>query len=363
MYGRPALTQAARYTFADRQEFLLRKRDQLNPGLRVAPTILTGLLGKLFSNNAEPDRSENDLDSLTPESHPSTVFHITHEQHALRILEDSEISADLVKDESKLNKTRTRVVWLSPNVWKQGFRYGNIRFPVSWDTLIRGKRYYWVESIAYNTPACRILISDNEYTELTPYDPATDNGPWIFADGKHYYNGDFCLEVLVDTNIPISNVSAIQLVDHHPNQCALKLSGCKGRTAGDAGAVLIAHMFARGLELRKGFTRRHSSGDILPTRDTVIAIANLRKAICESYIVPQWGTMSADHPAAGIVAGAVVSAMARVSMGAGAESDVTALLSTFVDSANFVTAFDVAFTTALGLNNPSFLRDWRVFSL
>ena len=34
----------------------------------------------------------------------------------------------VVSDESVHNKTRTAAVWLSPDYWNDGFRYGNVRF-------------------------------------------------------------------------------------------------------------------------------------------------------------------------------------------------------------------------------------------
>jgi hypothetical protein len=60
----------------------------------------------------------------------SKVSHVAHFSSALDILGDKTIRAGLVYDESKLNKDRILVGWLSPNHWGDGFRYGTVLF--SW---------------------------------------------------------------------------------------------------------------------------------------------------------------------------------------------------------------------------------------
>jgi hypothetical protein len=68
---------------------------------------------------------------------------------------------------------------LSPNDWNAGFRYGNVRFTFDWAALVANKKAYWVESIAYGVPACRILVTDTDRgAELVAYDPTVRNGPW-----------------------------------------------------------------------------------------------------------------------------------------------------------------------------------------
>jgi len=104
----------------------------------------------------DPNRANN----CVPLNH---VAHVAHLKAGLRIVEDRQLHADLVFDQSKLNTERIRVVWLSPNDWSNagGFRYGNVRFLFPWDLIVEGKRYFWVESIAYGVAACRILITHN----------------------------------------------------------------------------------------------------------------------------------------------------------------------------------------------------------
>jgi hypothetical protein len=78
----------------------------------------------------------------------------------MSIVESGLIRKGLVFDESKLNKERILVTWFSPNYWGPGYRYGNVRFDVDFESMVSGKHYYWVESIAYGIAACRILVTD-----------------------------------------------------------------------------------------------------------------------------------------------------------------------------------------------------------
>jgi hypothetical protein len=150
------------------------------------------------------------------------IWHVSHLRYAKRIFEDDSIRAGLVYDKSKLNKSRTRVVWLSPNDWNYGSRYGNVRFEFDWKSLIEGCLFYWVESINYQPRAARILISADEHGDLEPYDPAKDNGPWILEDGEHLWNGSFCLEVMLERDIPLSDCTKIDFTRHHDNQCCIE---------------------------------------------------------------------------------------------------------------------------------------------
>jgi len=74
------------------------------------------------------------------------IYHVLHINPALNIVSDSKIKAGLVYDESKLNKKRILVCWLSPNDWDGagGFRYGNIRFAFDWKKIYEDMYSYWV---------------------------------------------------------------------------------------------------------------------------------------------------------------------------------------------------------------------------
>lgn len=154
----------------------------------------------------------------------SIVSHTCHIEQAIRIISDKCIKAGLVFDESKFNKTRTLVVWLSPNDWGAGYRYGNISFKFNFEEIIQDKRYYWVESIdKYSPQACRILISDQVHEGLTIYDPCEGNGPWWYdsSSQQHYYNGEICLEFMFEMDLSLNKVSEIHFVSHHESYCSI----------------------------------------------------------------------------------------------------------------------------------------------
>lgn len=159
------------------------------------------------------------------------IYHVTHIGTAARMLSDGLIKSGLVYDKSKLNNERIQVVWLSPNDWlgAGGSRYGNIRLSFDFESLVRKKKYYWVESIAYHPPAVRILVSDSNYSQiLTPYDPKVGNGPWWFDsnNGVHYWNGKYCLEIMHEGDINLESATKIDSVKHHPNFCSISGSNC-----------------------------------------------------------------------------------------------------------------------------------------
>jgi hypothetical protein len=179
------------------------------------------------------------------------IFHVAHIPTALRIVEDGCLRADLISDESKLKRRRIRVVWLSPNDWwgAGGSRYGNVRFSLDWESLILGKSVYWVETMKYRTPACRILLTDKDHDPiLEPYDPATSGGPWRHdkSDDTHHWNGDVCLELMYEGDIPLQAVSRVDFVKHHKDYCCIDLSRCayKGFSDGKASGEFIARLIA-----------------------------------------------------------------------------------------------------------------------
>jgi hypothetical protein len=90
------------------------------------------------------------------------VFHIAHIGQALQILEERQILARPVYDESRLNKSRVHVVWLSPNDWYNGSFYGNVRFHFDWEDLVQGTQIYWVEVIKYSPHAPRFIFTKGD---------------------------------------------------------------------------------------------------------------------------------------------------------------------------------------------------------
>lgn len=167
--------------------------------------------------------SEPSCQSLTK------VSHVSHIHSALSIISEGKLKSGLIFDESKLNEERILVNWVSPNDWDGagGFRYGHIRFTFDWQKLIAGMNYYWVESIAYGIEACRILITDKDYSDaLHLYDPTLRDGPWWYdeSNDKHYWNGNYCLEIMVERDLNLSEVVKLDFVRHHPDFCCLPYS-------------------------------------------------------------------------------------------------------------------------------------------
>jgi hypothetical protein len=184
-----------------------------------------------------------------------TVAHVSHVKSALSIVDQMAIKAGLVFDKSSLNTERILVVWLSPNDWSGagGFRYGNIRFNFDWNEIVDGNYSYWVESIAYGIKACRILLSRNDYTsKFEVYDPTKGDGPWWHDkdNGLHYWNGNYCLEVMIESDVSIHDTKEIDFVDHHKYQCSIDPGGCpdRGLFRAQGGARFIAALAAWGNE-------------------------------------------------------------------------------------------------------------------
>jgi hypothetical protein len=180
------------------------------------------------------------------------IYHVTHTNSALRILDDCEVGKRLISDESVLNKTRTTVVWLSPDFWNDGFRYGNVRFAYDFADIVAKRKIYWVEAIRYSNHACRFIVSDKDLSHLpvVPYDPAAEDGPLRFSNGNWWRNGKVTTEIMLDDDLPLANCRAVDFVLHHPRQCAVHGGGCrdKGSDGHDAAARFMAYVLARDID-------------------------------------------------------------------------------------------------------------------
>jgi len=136
---------------------------------------------------------------------------------------------------------------LSPNDWHPagGFRYGNIALDFEWTSLVDQMRAYWVGAMQYSPWACRILITDKDRDDqLLPYDQSKRDGPWWHSSksGKHYWNGEYCLEFMVEDKLQIRKVSRLRFVKHHPKRCSIDYRTCKdcGHEPDQAAARLLA---------------------------------------------------------------------------------------------------------------------------
>lgn len=190
-----------------------------------------------------------------------SVSHTSHIASAIDIIQALEVKPSLVYDESKLNKERILVTWLSPNDWGgTGFRYGNIRFDFAFNALIKGKKFYWVESIKkYKIAACRILITDiNRDGQLPSYDPSAKIGPWWFdsASDQHYYNNNYCLEFMVEESVSLEKLKKLDFVSHHKVYCSIHRYNpgkCSefGLDSNKGGAIFLTRAIVSGTNLTR----------------------------------------------------------------------------------------------------------------
>jgi hypothetical protein len=194
----------------------------------------------------------------------STVSHTSHINPAVGIVEGTELRPSLVFDESILNQHRILVSWVSPNHWGTGFRYGTVKFDFEFSSLIHDRRFFWVEAIAYKVRACRILITDKDYSDiLLPYNPSVPNGPWWFDDEykRHYFNGNYCLEFMIEAPISLRYLSGFEFVKHHDQYCSMHRtspSRCAelGLLASQGGARFLARAAVMNTDLRAVFSNR-----------------------------------------------------------------------------------------------------------
>ena len=158
------------------------------------------------------------------------VHHIVHLQTSRRILEDRHVRAGLIHDESKLNKTRLCVAWLSANEWYNGSLYGTVRFTFDWKKVIQDRSLYWVESMNYNPPAYRLLVTDRDLSgsdKVTAYDSKKDEGPVQLKDGVWLWNGKYTSEFMVEADLRLAEATGLDFVTH--SMCR-EAHDCKDKT-------------------------------------------------------------------------------------------------------------------------------------
>ena len=202
-------------------------------------------------------------DPATAGAELSIVRHIAHVPTARRIIEDQKIKAGLVYDESRLNKSRINVVWLSANTWAFGSIYGTVEFRFDWNTLVDGNKVYWVEVMAQYKPAAyRFLLSSRDPAEFSsgliePYDPAKDDGPLRKSGDKWYWNGNFTSEFMIDDNLHLREATGLDFISHHQQFCSIDGSTCmerrKNPTWDETGGRILAHLLAHQI----GVLNRH----------------------------------------------------------------------------------------------------------
>lgn len=279
-----------------------------------------------------------------------TVSHVTHVSSAPRVLEDGELRAQLVFDESKLNTERIMVVWLSPNYWTNGFRYGGLCFKYDFDTLVAGRRYYWVESIAYGIPACRILVTDIDRDALLDaYDPTTGDGPWWRdSDGSHYWNGEKTLEIMFEGDLPIAHAESTDLVKHHESMCSIDAKRCpeRGMEAHTAGGRVLAAVLSRPIDAALLQWTEDNVGKTEPSHVLRVAFQAFLTGLPTKKAGHFSGSVSSGTEQAHAIVRAVGGAV-------GDKAQVSALLALFDSRASFDAAAVEVVGEIFGLTDPS----------
>jgi len=151
-----------------------------------------------------------------------TVRHTTHLLAAIRIAEDRTLSAELIYD-GVLRDTRTKVVYFSPKIWPDGSRYGAFEFAVDWQSLLNGRKMYWVEAVrTYQTPIFRFLLTDKDVSHLPvlPYDPDSDAGPIRRVGEDWYWTRNDAAEIVIDEDLPLFDVTKVTFGRHHDEYCS-----------------------------------------------------------------------------------------------------------------------------------------------
>ena len=179
-----------------------------------------------------------------------TIHHVTHTPAALRIVEDQKITRGLIYDECSLNATRTMVVWLSPNQWVNGSRYGNVEYTFDFASLVKDQKIYWVEAHTGHKPhACRFLVTDEKVGHLPVqlYNPETDKGPLRYAKGVWYWNYTYTGEFLMRDQLWLADCTKIDFIRHHDQFCSIGGCNDRGKTGERAAGRVVAQILSRNL--------------------------------------------------------------------------------------------------------------------
>ena len=228
---------------------------------------------------------------------------------------EGELRAGLVYDESKLNRHRIQVVWVSPNEWTNGYRNGNIRFAFDWRRIVANRRAYWVEAITrYRPTACRILITDIDRDDLLRrYDPEVLDGPWQYSrvEDQHFWNGDYTLEIMIERDIKLDECIELAFVDHHSAMCAVDYRNCPdnlGTPHGSQGPRLLATLLGRSATVPSQIVWRHGR----EVTSVMQAVSFLRVRLLEiGRDAPAQGPVTFDTSPAVALTRAILAAYGR----------------------------------------------------
>ncbi len=149
------------------------------------------------------------------------IYHVTHVDNGLKVIKDSCIRPFLVGEDGILGKERIQVSWFSPNFWVDGFLFGNVRFTFQINTILDGRKVYWVEEVlGREHPTVRFFVTSREKIprSLLLYRPESDKGPFVLRTGKYYRSG-VVLEFMIDDELSLDSCLRADFVDHHAGMC------------------------------------------------------------------------------------------------------------------------------------------------
>lgn len=194
------------------------------------------------------------------------VYHVAHISSARRILEDGQIRAGLIYDESRLNSSRTSVSWFSANTWGNGSIYGSVEFSFDWRDLSAGKKLFWVEAMNYNPTAFRILFTKRSKDGtglLQPYNPLSDDGPLRRKKDVWYRNSRLTSEFMIDENIDLGRCIDLQFITHNQDICRLHKGACneKALSVHRVGGRVLAFLIGNDLHVVDHVLKRPSCFD------------------------------------------------------------------------------------------------------
>jgi hypothetical protein len=183
----------------------------------------------------------------------TAVRHIAHVPAARGILEDKQIKAGLIYDDSRLNTSRINVAWVSANTWGPGSIYGTVEFQFAWAELVANQKIYWVEAMRYKPNAYRFLLTRRDIPRglIVPYDPTKDEGPLRLKDSTYYWNGEFTSEFMIEEDLSLGRCIGLDFVSHHELYCRPFGTSCADRkhTPQRTGGRFLSFILAKELHL------------------------------------------------------------------------------------------------------------------